>query len=83
MMNRFHIRFRFQLAPLQQGMRALLLLLGSCKEVAMFGFEGGTSWYFDKVRNRGFDDKMAHGAFKERRRWPRWGFSWEQALERR
>ena len=57
-----------------QGMRALLLLLGSCKEVNLFGFEGGTQWYFDKIRNRQIDGplgKKAHGWARERRQWPK------------
>ena len=57
-----------------QGMRGLLLLLGSCKQVSIFGFEGGTAWYFDKVRNRLIDGplgKRAHGWGRERRQWPK------------
>ena len=52
----------------------LELLLGSCKEVSIFGFEGGTQWYFDKVRNSGIDGplgKKVHGWARERRQWPK------------
>ena len=71
-------------------MRALLLLLGSCKQVSVFGFEGGGGWYFDKIKNRmarGPLGKSLHGWLKERGRWPklqvlssRGGVSWRRML---
>jgi hypothetical protein len=56
-----------------QGMRALLMLVGACKEVSIFGFEGGSGWYFDKEKNRlnnGPLGKKVHGFITSRSRWP-------------
>mmetsp|Transcript_24734 Transcript_24734/g.68868 ORF Transcript_24734/g.68868 Transcript_24734/m.68868 type:complete len:456 (+) Transcript_24734:229-1596(+) len=43
-----------------QGFRALLILMHTCREVHVFGFDGGTGWYYDKLTNRLEEDKARH-----------------------